>query len=143
MPPTPPSMLALARSTPKRNTAPEGLSIEHSTALRANATDAPMHFGGGCDFTSLIGTRVSFEVHMARARLYTIGFEPARAGHASNNRHSSAKEHAAESSASEKNSCHPRHGGASTKEGHGSHGGGHGREHLVVEESSTKRAQEQ
>ena len=122
---------------------PDGLSIEHSTALRANATDAPMHFGGGCDFSSLIGTRVSFEVHMARARLYTIGFEPARAGHASNNRHSSgAKEHAAESSASEKNSCHPRHGGAPNKEGHGSHGGGHGREHLVVEESSTKRAQE-
>ena len=54
-----------------------GLSVNASIPLTHSATDAIMHFAGGCggpDFTPLIGQDVTLAVQMTGGTLYTVGF---------------------------------------------------------------------
>ena len=59
---------------------PIGLSLNNSVALTANATDALMHWRGGCggpDLTPLLGKTVKLQVSLeGDAMLYALGFAP-------------------------------------------------------------------
>ena len=59
---------------------PFALSLNNSVPLIDNATDAQMHFEGGCggpDLTPLLGKRVQLEVSLeGDALLYSLGFAP-------------------------------------------------------------------
>ena len=59
---------------------PVAFNLDHSVPLTANATDAQMHFAGGCggpDLKYYVGKKVVLEVSLAGdALLYAVGFAP-------------------------------------------------------------------
>ena len=59
---------------------PVAFNLDHSVPLTANATDAQMHFAGGCggpDLKYYVGKKVVLEVSLeGDALLYAVGFAP-------------------------------------------------------------------